>query len=82
VVALSAPLAAFKAVGPEGTWEAFNKALGRQVVCTQTTCAPHGREGGGAFEQARSHWFETHSIGRGFSHLPCNRGTGLWRVAG
>src|SRR5262249_13000546 len=29
---------AFEAIGPEGTWEAFNRALGRQVVSRDTTC--------------------------------------------
>jgi hypothetical protein len=73
---------AFDAAGPEGTLEAFNKALGRSVG------RPTDREKGGfeqkdhGFEKARDHWFKKGTIGRGFSHLPCNRGTGLWRGAG
>jgi hypothetical protein len=53
---------AFQTIGEAGTWEEFNRALGRQVVPRGTTCQPHGRESVG-FEQARNHWFAEQTIG-------------------
>jgi hypothetical protein len=53
---------AFGKIGPTGTWEDFNGALGRSAVRARTAVdeKAHG------FETARDHWFEQGTIGRRF----------------
>jgi hypothetical protein len=52
---------AFTAIGEAGTWEDFNRVLGRAVPAgTARDRKDHG------FEQARNHWFKEGTIGRRF----------------
>jgi hypothetical protein len=61
--------AAFQKVGPEGTEEQFNEALGRVVPVGTTRQGPDGH----AFEQVRNNFFSDEGIGRRFvlNVLPC-----------
>jgi hypothetical protein len=62
--------AAMTKIGPKGTWEAFNEAVGRSVpVGTQL---PRGKMDGG-FEKVRAAYFRGEGLGRIFlvNFLPC-----------
>jgi ParB-like nuclease family protein len=54
---------AFREIGPEGTWEEFNKALGRNLSVERSTLKIWGGHG---FERVRKAFFEGEGIGSGF----------------